>query len=452
MAWGIEVITPLVKELGGGSAIFTMLKDALIWFVQVTRDFMKGTWPTLKKTFTKLWEVFTWFGSLFTSAIVKLYDILGPGGTALAILGGKLLFNAARWYANGMMLSRGFRKGSAAGGGGGIKSPVKGKPGGSLRSLAAGLGAMGTPQVLFGALNLIPTAVGMVAMVPAIPTLLVLGKVKMKSLYKNLSAIARGLTRMGTPQALLGAATLAVAAVGFTLMTAGILGLGAIALLGEAASVGLIALGTGLLSLGNMAMAPPVWIALAVIGLLTIAFIGFAFGILMIGQGIAMVVDSFVNLFSVVNIENIGAIFLLGPALMMASLGIISLAGSIVIMGLALANPFGLLGLIGLAAAAYSLGDSMKGVDADGITKSVNAINSVNIENIEALKSLSMWLGMMGNTVKIEFSDINVDGEIDLVGGGGSKVSSDLLKNTEFTNGIKRIIAKHTHFDKKGGG
>ena len=436
MLVAVEVMQPLVDWLseGGGKTMMVGLTEGLISFAKRIRQ----SWPEIKKTLTDLWGTLKWVGTYWKEILI-----------------GAAIFKAARWlaiqYKAGAIFGKGFRTTAGVGGTNKVKDPVKGKPGGSLKSLAAGLGAMGTPQVLFGALNLIPTAVGMVAMVPAIPTIMLLGTVKMKALYSNLSAIGRGLTKMGTPQALLGAGVLTAAAIGFTLMTAGILGLGAIALLGEAAAAGLSALGGGLLALGNMAMTPPVWIALAVIGLLTIAFIGFAFGILMIGQGIALVVGSFVELFSVVNIDNIGAIFLLGPALMLASLGIISLAGAIVIMGLALANPFGLLGLIGLATAAYSLGDAMKGVDADGITKAVDAVNSVNTENIEALKSLSMWLGMMGNTVKIEFGDINVDGEIDLVGGSGSKVSSELLKNTEFTNELKRIIAEHTHFDKKGG-
>ncbi len=80
---------------------------------------------------------------------------------------------------------------------------------------------------------------------------------------------------------------------------------------------------------------------------------------------------------------------------------------------------------MGLATAVYILGYAKKGVNADGIEKAVNSINSVNTENIEALKSLSMWLGMMGNDIKIEFGEIKVDGEIDLVS-NGDKVSSDL--------------------------
>jgi hypothetical protein len=452
MAWGIEVVQPLVDSLGGGQGVLTMLKDALNSFVAKTRDFMQGDWPKLKEAFTALWTTFTWFGKMLGPSIMQLYKILGPGGTAIAILGGKLLFNAAKWIAQGVNLSTGFKLGMKRGGGGigpDVKSKVKGKPGASLKSLASGLGAMGTPQVLFGALNLIPTALGMVAMVPAIPTLMIFGKIKMKALYKNLSALGRGLAMMGNPTVALGSAVLLLAAVGFTAMTAGSIGLAAIALGGVAAGTGLEALAGGLSFLGAS-------VEIAGIGILILLGLGAAMmmmgtAVYYVAEGIALIIDSFVNLFSVVSMDNIGSLLMLGPALMLASLGIISLAGSIVIMGLALANPFGLLGLIGLAAAAYSLGDAMKGVDAEGVSKAVDAVNSVNTENIEALKSLSMWLGMMGNNIKIEFGDINVDGEIDLVGAGGRKVSSELLRDTEFTNGIKRIIAKHTYADKKGG-
>ncbi len=448
IAWGVEIVEPLVESLGGGGGVLAMLKDSLNLFIAKTREY----WPDVKETFTALWETFTWFGSMLAPSIKQLYKILGPGGTAIAILGGKLLFNAAKWIAQGVNLSTGFKFGMKRGGGGigpDVKSKVKGKPGASLKSLASGLGAMGTPQVLFGALNLIPTALGMVAMVPAIPTLMIFGTIKMKALYKNLSALGRGLAMMGNPTVALGSAVLLLAAVGFTAMTAGSIGLAAIALGGVAAGAGLEALAAGLGVLGAS-------VEISGIGILILLGLGAAMmmmgaAVYYVAEGIALIIDSFVNLFSVVSMDNIGSLLMLGPALMLASLGIISLAGSIVIMGLALANPFGLLGLIGLAAAAYSLGDAMKGVDAEGVSKAVDAVNSVNTENIEALKSLSMWLGMMGNNIKIEFGDINVDGEIDLVGGGGRKVSSELLRDTEFTNGIKRIIAKHTYADKKGG-
>lgn len=435
----VNALMPLMEKLTK-SGVLDKIGDVIIDFAKKVRT---EWWPQIKKFGRLLMSIFSPKG-LFITALTLLLLRTFPG-----LLTGlfKLIFSAGG--AVGKFLKNKFSSGGT-GGGSNVKTPVKGKPGGPLKSLASGLEKMGNPKVLFGALNLIPTAIGMVALVPAIPTLAFLGTMKLKSLYKNLSAIGRGLTQMGTPQAALGAGVLLLSSIAFAAMTFGVIGLAAIALGGEAAGIGLIGLASGLVALGNPGTA-----AFAAIGVAILIGVGAAMmmmgaAIYFVAAGIALIITSFVDLFSVVNISNIGAIMLLGPALMLASLGIISLAGAIVIMGLALANPFGLLGLIGLAAAAYSLGDAMKGVDPDGITKAVNAVNSVNTENIEALKSLSMWLGMMGNNIKIEFGEIKVDGEIDLIGQNGAEAKSDLLNDKEFIRELNQIIAEHTGANKKG--
>ncbi len=217
----------------------------------------------------------------------------------------------------------------------------------------------------------------------------------------------------------------------------------------------LVGLGFGLNlflnSLGSMGANPMTWLGVALILAVGAAMMMMGAAIYFISAGIALIVDSFTNMFSIINMDNIGAILMLGPALIMASLGIMALATSILFMGVALANPFGLLGLLALGAAAMSLKDAFSGVNADGISAAVDSVNSVNTENIEALKSLSMWLGMMGNSIKIEFGEINVDGEIDLVGQNGAKANSELLNDPIFMRELKRVIAEHTEMDTKGG-
>jgi hypothetical protein len=130
--------------------------------------------------------------------------------------------------------------------------PVPGGGGGGLKSLADGLKEMGSAKVLFGALNLIPTAAGLALMVIGIPSMMALGAFGANAGI-GLEFIGVGLQSMGNPQALLGALTLSAAAVGFTLMTAGVLGLGAIALGGVAAGAGLIGLTSGLVAIGAAA-------------------------------------------------------------------------------------------------------------------------------------------------------------------------------------------------------
>ena len=79
-----------------------------------------------------------------------------------------------------------------------------GKPKGSpLKTLSSGLKSMGNKKVLFGALNLIPTALGFVAMIPAIPGMIatsILGGLTGTAL----SALAVGIRGMGSKRALLG--------------------------------------------------------------------------------------------------------------------------------------------------------------------------------------------------------------------------------------------------------
>lgn len=221
------------------------------------------------------------------------------------------------------------------------------------------------------------------------------------------------------------------------------------------ASTILAGLGVGLFffmqMMGSLGSNPMTWLGVALILAVGAAFMMLGAAIYFISAGIAMVVDSFTNMFSIINMDNIGAIMMLGPALMLASLGIMALAASIVVMGLALMNPFGLLGLIGLASAAESLNQAFGDVDAGGITEAVTAVNSVNKENIDALKSLSAWLAFAGSDIKIEFGEIHVNGEIGLSGAGGGTVDSELLKNPIFMRELKKVIAEHTHFDKKGG-
>jgi hypothetical protein len=221
------------------------------------------------------------------------------------------------------------------------------------------------------------------------------------------------------------------------------------------ASTILAGLGVGLFffmqMMGSLGSNPMTWLGVALILAVGAAFMMLGAAIYFISAGIAMVVDSFTNMFSIINMDNIGAILMLGPALMLASLGIMALAASIVVMGLALMNPFGLLGLIGLASAAESLNQAFGDVDAGGITEAVNAVNSVNKENIDALKELSAWLAFAGSDIKIEFGEIHVNGEIGLSGNGGGTVDSGLLNDPIFMRELKKVIAEHTHFDKKGG-
>jgi hypothetical protein len=99
-----------------------------------------------------------------------------------------------------------------------------GGAGKSLKSLASGLKAMGNAKVLFGALNLIPTALGMVAMIAAIPGLLALSLmgvaagVGLRGLGSGLSAFGKTVSK-ALPQ--IGIGLLVLAAFGAAMIPLG---------------------------------------------------------------------------------------------------------------------------------------------------------------------------------------------------------------------------------------
>jgi hypothetical protein len=316
----------------------------------------------------------------------------------------------------------------------------------SLKSLAKGLEAMGNVKVLFGAANLIPTAIGMVAMVPAIPTLLVLGNVGMKSLYKNLSAIGRGLSMMGNPKALLGTLTLTAAALGFTLMTAGLLGLGGVALLGEAAGIGLTALGAGLASFGATAGTVG-WLGIAVLAALGATMLMFAGAVYVVAMGVALVVDSFTNMFSVIG-ENGSGLFQAGLGFMAMGAGIGLLTLSLISLGASM--PIAMVGLLllgGTMALLMGTANQLAAVDFKGM---VDGVNNLNTENLEKLKELTRFLGE-GKPIKIEFDDLEVKGDINLRGQGGVTVKSELLNDNSFVSALRSKILEQGTKEETGG-
>lgn len=390
----VNILSPIMEELAD-SQIMNKLGTGLVDFAKTLRENM----PNLKK----VWETFTWFGKILFDSVVKLYGILGPYGTAGLLLGGKLLFNVGKWVLNGLALRKGFMMGG---------SPISGGSGGSSVSGSQSLGQGKAAQA--SGMGSMMKSLGSAAQILAIGAALMM-LAKSIEILTNAALIIKendlGTTMLG----------LAVG-MGVFVTLMGVLGSTGV---GEAAAIVLVGIGAGLLMIGG--------------------------AVFLVSAGLSMIIDSFTSMFSIVNKDNIDAIMMLGPALILAGLGIMALASSLYVMGLALSNPFGLLGLVGLATAAFALKEAFGGVNAEGITKAVDAVNSVNKDNVDALKSLSMWLAFTGKNIKIEFGEIHVDGEIGLRGQGGAKADSDLLNDPIFLRELKKVIAEHTHRDKKGG-
>jgi hypothetical protein len=217
----------------------------------------------------------------------------------------------------------------------------------NFTGLAAGLNSMST--TFMGSLAMAAFGVAAIPSILSIPFLLFMGKVGLKNLSTNFLELGIGLQMMSST--FMG--SLALAAFGLA-GGAAILAIPfiiAIALGGVAAGVGLSALATGLVALGTAAI-PLGFIGVGLIAALGVAMIPFgialmfatpaieAFGNIIIGvMGavppiIEAIANGFVTMMGALSMENIAALFLLGPSLLMASVGMIAFSAALAIGGL----------------------------------------------------------------------------------------------------------------------
>ena len=276
--------------------------------------------------------------------------------------------------------------GGKGGGGGGQTDlsnseakPTKASQGSGkgLKSLAGGLKAMGSGKVLFGIFNMALAGPALLLSLPAIPFLLFMGKANLKSLYKNFSGLARGLEKMGTGDVLAGAGVLLLAAISMVAGTLAIPFLTFMSLpgIGKTIQANFKGLAAGLTAFGNPGTAIAVLIGIGLLAALGVAMIPFAyslsllsplveaFGNIFIGVFAAIppiitaVADGLVNMMNAVTMENVGAMLLLGPALMGVAFGLLAIG----MMGVP-----GLLALTGLGAVTVLLAPTLMGI-ADSI-------------------------------------------------------------------------------------
>ena len=117
--------------------------------------------------------------------------------------------------------------------------------GDKLKDLSKGLKAMGDTKVLKGALNLIPTGLGFLLLTPGLIGMWGVSKFA-DSAGKGLGELAKGLKKMGDGSVMMGSLALAVASLGFILILPGLLGMAGVSLLGGPTGVGLGLLAKGL--------------------------------------------------------------------------------------------------------------------------------------------------------------------------------------------------------------
>jgi len=267
----------------------------------------------------------------------------------------------------------------------------------NFSGLATGLNSMAS--TFMGSLAVAAFGIAAIPSILSIPFLLFMGLTPLQQLAPNFTSLSAGLTAMAST--FMGSLALGAFAVAAALGIASIPFLIAISLLGIAASAGLSALGVGLTALGTAAASGLPFLGIALIGALGLAMIPFAialniatpaieaFGGVIVGvMGaippiIGAIADGFVTMLGAITPEAIAGLMLLGPALLMASVGMLAFSASLLVG--AFASWFG----GGLVDQIVLLGTVGPGVKEAGEGLALVADNmSLLTENLSGVSSL----------------------------------------------------------------
>ena len=258
-----------------------------------------------------------------------------------------------------------------------------------MQNIAEGIKSFADGSVLKGALNMIVASPGIIALGLASVPLKITESINGKKIQTALSGIANGVGAFS--KASKGVLGLLGASAAFALLTIGIPGMAAVALLGELTAAGLVALSAGLLELGAAAATGVPFLAVALLGALTLSLVPFGVavalagaGIMMVGQGIAMVIEAIAD-----------AVVTVVPAL---TQGLIDLATKVPIPNLfALAFSLPFLGF-GLASFGAALLISSAGLLVGSVTLPLisSALSQLGeaISNIDTASFLQFSIGM----------------------------------------------------------
>ena len=284
------------------------------------------------------------------------------------------------------------------------KAATKGGGAGkSLKELAGGLKAMGNAKVLFGAFNLIPTALGFVAIIAGLPGML---GVSLLGVGAGLGLKALGSGFKSMSKAFPGILALGLAALGFILMIPGSLGMLMMGLAAPIAAAGIFTLIPALIALGT-AMASGVGALglAALIGMgvgLGLSFALIGAGALMMGKGIQLAAQGFATLLPTLST------FMAGITLQQVALvGFFaySLLGLGAALGvLAITSLFALPGLIGLGFATMLLGA--------GFSLLGMGMQSVGLGLSSIMTSLGGLVGIIGPVTMLSLALLGLSGAL----------------------------------------
>jgi hypothetical protein len=332
-----------------------------------------------------------------------------------------------------------------------------------MKNIAEGIKAFGNKDVLFGAINLIPSSIGLIAMIPGLLGAKLIEQINGEKFQEAMYGIAYGIEVMGTGKVLKGALGLVLASVGLLLLTPAIPALLLLQLVkGDLIEQALTGLGKGLAALGEALSKGQIILGIAV---LTGAMIGLGFalnlaapGIEAFGkaiksafEGIGTIITAAANGIATIfgSLQNVDVIKLLaiGPALIGIGLGLASLGAG------------GVISAIG----AFLGGDPIEklqdlAASGDGLTQTATALQaiagaligisvalaSIDISKLEALDEFASnrsTESIVGGITDFITAPIKAIGES--IGGGdkeGINAGIDLTPMIAAINEVKTAI------------
>ena len=298
-----------------------------------------------------------------------------------------------------------------------------GGAGKSLKSLAGGLKAMGNAKVLFGALNLIPTALGFVAIIAGLPGMLGVSLLGVGA-GLGLKALGQGFKSMS--KAFPGILALSLAALGFILMIPGSVGMLLMGVAAPIAAAGIYALIPALIALGT-AMASGVGALglAALIGMgvgLGASFALIGAGALMMGKGIQLAAQGFATLLptlstfmSSITLKQVAlvgffAYSLLGLGAALGVLAITSLLALPGLMGLGLAMMVIGVGMSLLGSSLTVIGTAISSMSENMSTFATglsSVLSVITLEKVIAISGLAMaFMGLASSLLALGISGL----------------------------------------------
>lgn len=151
-----------------------------------------------------------------------------------------------------------------------------------MKNIAEGIKEFSGTKVLAGALNLVPSSVGLVSMIPGSLGAKMLAGLDGEKLQKSLEGLGRGVATLGNAKVLAGAAALVAVGVGSIGLIPAIPILSVLGMVGPLVEKGLKSLGKGLSVFGKAAANPYTWLGVLLLGALNVAMIPLAYALRLI--------------------------------------------------------------------------------------------------------------------------------------------------------------------------